>query len=78
MNDMRKSNTLFVAMTIGLIAIAMVLVFGTMWIGRSASQSTVQVVRSVSLLYLDELARRRKRVVEDMLNESIFRSSKRE
>ena len=71
MNDMRKRNTLFVAMTIGLIAIAMVLVFGTMWIGRSASQSTVQAVRSVSLLYLDELARRRKRVVEDMLNDCI-------
>ncbi|MBO7533194.1 MAG: hypothetical protein J6T46_04345, partial [Victivallales bacterium] len=69
--DMRKSNTLFVAMTIGLIAIAMVLVFGTMWIGRSASQSTVEAVRSVSLLYLDELARRRKRVVEDMLNDCI-------
>ena len=71
MNDMRKRNTLFVAMTIGLITIAMVLVFGTMWIGRSASQSTVQAVRSVSLLYLDELARRRKRVVEDMLNDCI-------
>ena len=71
MSDTRKRNTLFVAMTIGLIAIAMVLVFGTMWIGRSASQSTVQAVRSVSLLYLDELARRRKRVVEDMLNDCI-------
>jgi signal transduction histidine kinase/DNA-binding response OmpR family regulator len=71
MSDTRKSNTLFVAMTIGLIAIALVLVFGTMWIGRSASQSTVQAVRSVSLLYLDELARRRKRVVEDMLNDCI-------
>ncbi|MBQ9447643.1 MAG: response regulator, partial [Victivallales bacterium] len=71
MSDTRKSNTLFVAMTIGLIAIALVLVFGTMWIGRSASQSTVQAVRSVSLLYLDELARRRKRVVEDMLDDCI-------
>ena len=71
MSDTRKRSTLFIAMTIGLIAIAMVLIFGTMWIGRSASQSTVQAVRSVSLLYLDELARRRKQVVEDTLNECI-------
>ena len=68
MNATKKRGTLFVAMTIGLVAIALVLIFGTMWIGRDASRSTVVAVRSVSLLYLDELARRRKQVVEDTLN----------
>lgn len=71
MNARRKKSTLFIAMTIGLVAIALVLIFGTMWIGRSASQSTVEAGRSVSLLYLDELARRRKRVVEDTLDNCI-------
>ena len=57
-----KNSTLLVAITGGLI-VAMILVIGMIWMGRSASQSTVKAVRSVSLLYLNELAGRRKKVV---------------
>ena len=42
-----------------------------MWIGRHARQDTEEAVRSVSLLYLDELAGRREQVVEDNLRERI-------
>ncbi|MBR4415796.1 MAG: hypothetical protein IKS67_03440, partial [Victivallales bacterium] len=65
-----KNSTLLVAITGGLI-VAMILIIGMIWMGRSASQSTVKAVRSVSLLYLNELAGRRKQVVEDTLNNNI-------
>ena len=65
-----QNKMLFAAMAGG-IAVALILVIGTAWMGRSASQGTVKAVRSVSLLYLDELAGRRKRVVEDALKSNI-------
>ena len=65
-----KNSTLLVAITGGLI-VAVILIIGMIWMGRSASQSTVKAVRSVSLLYLNELAGRRKQVVEDTLNNNI-------
>jgi len=40
-----------------------------MWMGAHARQDTEEAVRSVSLLYLDELAGRREQVVEDNLQE---------
>ena len=65
-----KNSTLIAAITGGLI-VAVILIIGMIWMGRSASQSTVKAVRSVSLLYLNELAGRRKKVVEDTLNNNI-------
>lgn len=65
-----KSRTIFAAMAGG-IAVALILVIGTYWMGRSASKGTVKAVRSVSLLYLNELADRRKQVVKDSLNKNI-------
>ena len=65
-----KNSTLLFAITGGLI-VAVILIIGMIWMGRSASQSTVKAVRSVSLLYLNELAGRRKQVVEDTLNNNI-------
>ena len=65
-----KNSTLLVAITGGLI-VAVILIIGMIWMGGSASQSTVKAVRSVSLLYLNELAGRRKQVVEDTLNNNI-------
>ena len=65
-----QNKMLFAAMAGG-IAVALILVIGTAWMGRSASQGTVKAVSSVSLLYLDELAGRRKRVVEDALKSNI-------
>ena len=70
MEKVRKNNTLLIAI-IGGVAVAMILIIGTIWMGRSASQGTVKGVRSVSLMYLDELVERRKRVVEDMLKNEI-------
>jgi hypothetical protein len=51
--------------------LALVLVAGTIWMGQSAKKATEDAVRSVSLLYLDELAGRREQVVEDNLQEKI-------
>ena len=56
--ESRKNRITHVAL-IGGIALVMILVFGTIWVGRSAKADTETAVRSVSLLYLDELAGRR-------------------
>ena len=48
-----------------------ILVFGTMWMGHSARNDTESAVRSVSLLYLDELAGRREQVVANNMQEKI-------
>ena len=42
-----------------------------MWMGSRARRDTEEAVRSVSLLYLDELAGRREQVVEDNFQEKI-------
>ena len=41
---------------IGSIVVIAILVFGTIWTGRSARKDTAKAVSTVSLLYLDELA----------------------
>lgn len=51
--------------------LAIILVAGTMWMGTQARRDTEEAVRSVSLLYLDELAGRREQVVESNLREKI-------
>ena len=56
---------------VGSLLLAIVLVTGTIWMGRSAQEDTQEAVRSVSLLYLDELAGRREQVVENNLKERI-------
>ena len=53
--DSRKNRITQVAL-IGGIVLVLILVFGTIWVGRSAKADTETAVRSVSLLYLDELA----------------------
>ena len=53
---------------IGSILFAVMLVAGTFWMGKSASRDTETAVRSVSLLYLDELAGRRAQVVASALS----------
>ncbi|MBR6056577.1 MAG: response regulator [Victivallales bacterium] len=67
-----KNKMVFAAMAGG-IAVALIMIIGTVWIGRDASQSTINAVRSVSLLYLNELAERRKKVAEDVLNNNFLR-----
>ena len=70
MNNRRKYNIMQLAV-IGAVIIAAILVFGTFWIGQTATKDTEKAVRSVSLLYLDELAGRREQVVANNLNDHI-------
>ncbi|MBO5495810.1 MAG: response regulator [Oscillospiraceae bacterium] len=66
----RKNRTTLIA-AIGGMALVFILVFGTIWVGRSATKDTESAVRSVSLLYLDELAGRREQVVAENMKEKI-------
>ena len=70
MDHGRKNYTATIAI-IGSLILAIILVAGTMWMGARARRDTEEAVRSVSLLYLDELAGRREQVVEDNLQEKI-------
>ena len=63
-------NTMLVAI-IGSIVVALLLIIGTFWTGRSASQDTEKAVSNVSLLYLEELAGRREQVLASTLNDYI-------
>ena len=69
-NEVRNNNTARIAV-IGSLIIAVILVAGTIWMGRYAKRDTEEAVREVSLLYLDELAGRREQVVENNLQEKI-------
>ncbi len=55
MENSRSSRTTLIAI-IGGIFLTVILIGGTVWMGQSARKDTVAAVRSVSLLYLDELA----------------------
>ena len=59
------------AAALGGVILAILLVGGTIWMGKSAQKDTVDAVRSVSLLYLDEMAGRREQVVSKNLNDTI-------
>ena len=70
MENKRTNQTVRIAVA-GIVLVVAILVFGTIWTGRSAQKDTVDAVRSVSSLYLDELAGRREQVVKDNLNNNI-------
>ena len=70
MESKRKNRTRAVLVT-GVIVLAAVLVGGIVWMAGSAHRDASEAARSVSLLYLDELAGRREQVVEDNLNDNI-------
>ena len=67
----RRKNTTTLIAVIGIIALVLVFIIGTFWTGRHAKSDTESAVRSVSLLYLDELAGRREKVVADNLQNKI-------
>ena len=69
MNNRKKRIS--VIAVIGGIFLALVLVLGTMIMGQQARNDTEKAVRNVSLLYLDELAGRRERVIADNLKDKI-------
>ena len=66
----RKNSTVMIAVA-GVIILAVILIGGTVLMGRSAQKDTTDAVRSVSLLYLDELAGRREQVVANNLKNNI-------
>ena len=66
-----RNNRTTAIMVAGSLVLALVLVLGTIWMGRSAKEATESAVRSVSLLYLDELAGRREQVVESNLQDKV-------
>ena len=55
---MKNSRSRIIAVA-GVVALMLILVLGTVWTGRRARIDTENAARSVSLLYLDELAGRR-------------------
>ena len=67
----KKRKGITLAALIGGGILLAILVFGTMWMGHSARNDTESAVRSVSLLYLDELAGRREQVVANNMQEKI-------
>ncbi len=65
--DGGQKNSIIKEAVMGSILVAVILVAGTFWMGRSASRDMESAVRAVSLLYLDELAGRREQVVASTL-----------
>ena len=70
MDTGRKNRTMRI-MVAGCIFVAAILILGTILMDRSAQKDTVEAARSVSELYLDELAGRRAQVLEENLNDNI-------
>ena len=66
----KRSKTLPIAVVGGII-VMLILVVGTFWMGQSTRKDSEQAVRTVSLLYLDELAGRREQVVASNLQARI-------
>ena len=66
-----RSRRTTLTVIIGSLILVGLMIAGTIWMGQSAKNDTELAVRSVSLLYLDELAGRREQVVENNLQERI-------
>ncbi len=64
-----KRNGMATIAIVGGIIVALILILGTVWMGKSAKEGTETAVHSVSMLYLDELAGRRTQVVENNLRD---------
>lgn len=69
MKRLKSSTVSFI--TVCSLVIVIVLVFTTLWVGQSTRKDTDRAVRTVSVLYLDELAGRREQVVENNLQNNI-------
>ena len=67
-----KYNAKYIRLAvIGGIVFAAIMVFGTIWVGRSASADSSDAVRRVSLLFMGEMTERREQVVASTLEEYI-------
>ena len=69
--ESRRRTRNMLAAVVGIVILAVILIGGTVWTGRSAHRDATEAAHSVSLLYLDELAGRREQVVEDNLKDNI-------
>ena len=65
-----KRNTAWLVIICSVV-IVIILVVGTLWVGLTTKQDTDKAVRTVSKLYLDELAGRREQVVGNNLQNKI-------
>ena len=70
MNTGKQNHTMKITV-IGGLAVLIILIAGTILTTKGARNDTEEAVRTVSLLYLDELAGRREQVVENNLNSKI-------
>jgi len=66
-----KYNSTLIVVIIGALIVISIFVIGTIHVGGSAHSDTEKAVRSVSNLYLDELAGRREQVVANNLQREI-------
>ena len=66
-----QSKNIVTVAAAGALIVMLTLVLGTIWMGQNARRDTEAAVRSVSLLYLDELAGRREQVVAENLQDRI-------
>lgn len=71
MDTENKSRISIRIAVIGCIVVALILIVSTLLMGQAAQKGTEDAVRSVSLLYLDELAGRREQVVADNLSRRV-------
>ncbi|MBR3737836.1 MAG: hypothetical protein IKN26_03760 [Eubacterium sp.] len=69
MKKLKNSTAGFI--TVSSLVIVVILALITIWVGKSTSNDTSRAVRTVSVLYLDELAGRREQVVENNLQNNI-------
>ncbi|MBQ1365766.1 MAG: hypothetical protein IIY60_08135, partial [Clostridia bacterium] len=70
MEEKRRNRTILAAV-VSVILLAGILVGGMFLLTGSAHKDASEAAKSVSHLYLDELASRREQVVEDNLNNNI-------
>ena len=67
----KKKNAGILAAVISIIALGLVFIAGTVIMGQNSRKDTERAVRSVSMLYLSELAGRREQVVSNNLKDRI-------
>ncbi|MBQ3924275.1 MAG: hypothetical protein II696_02015, partial [Firmicutes bacterium] len=67
-NDNNKVNPLAIVIVL---VVTATLLFGTIWMGMSARRATDDAVRSVSRMFMDELAGRREQVVASNLETNV-------
>lgn len=70
MEKMRRKQTVAVT-AVSVIVLLMILIGGIIRMVSNAHRDAAEAARSVSLLYLDELASRREEVVEENLRSSM-------